>query len=177
MSVQRQHNNSPFSIQIGQSIGWDCRVARCRKKRSPIFSKNCSKNNHISLKIKCCFSLQPKKLLCIQATFKSCPIWSHWLVVGVKNFTSPIATASHDKTHQIVCSLFAGKMRTFEQKSFAVVKLVQPTERLKNNQLTLIVCFLAMTHHRQFVVSIPRLSEPFCHLLGKISTMGTLFSK
>ena len=30
--------------------------------------------------------------------------------------------------------------------------------------------------HRQLVVSIPRLSVPFCHLLGKINAMGTFFS-
>ena len=30
--------------------------------------------------------------------------------------------------------------------------------------------------HWQLVVSIPRLSPPYCHLLGKINTMGTLFS-
>ena len=30
--------------------------------------------------------------------------------------------------------------------------------------------------HRKLVVSIPRLSAPFCHLLGKINAMGTFFS-
>ena len=31
-------------------------------------------------------------------------------------------------------------------------------------------------NHRQLVQSIPRLSAPSCHLLGKINTIGTLFS-
>ena len=33
-----------------------------------------------------------------------------------------------------------------------------------------------MLYHRQLLCSIPRLSAPSCHLLGKISTMGTFFS-
>ena len=32
------------------------------------------------------------------------------------------------------------------------------------------------TYHGQLVVSIPSLSAPFCHSLGKINTMRTIFS-
>ena len=34
-----------------------------------------------------------------------------------------------------------------------------------------------LLHSRQLVVSIPSLSAPSCHLLGKRNTLGTFFSK
>ena len=37
-------------------------------------------------------------------------------------------------------------------------------------------CGLVSKHHRQIVIFIPRLSAPFCHLLGKTNPMGTFFS-
>ena len=40
----------------------------------------------------------------------------------------------------------------------------------------IIVNYFRVLKHRQLVVSIPRLSVPSCHLLGKINVMGTFFS-